>query len=259
MKACIVVPCFNESKRICVQSFLDFLNDNEHITFLFVDDGSTDKTIQILKEMNELSIRAQYIELPKNVGKAEAVRSGVLYAHLQSFTHIGYLDADLTISLATARDLLEVFNNHSRVELTFASRTKRFETKESKNLPRQTIGYIFSFISKRLLQLPITDTQCGAKFFTARVVPVLFNNSFFSRWIFDVEIFFRFKAYFSQSALFYLHEFPIESWEDNAESKIKFIDYLKVPYNLVRIFIHYRVTNHSLYLPYEVSEVRTLE
>lgn len=246
MKPCIVVPCFNEEKRISTDHFIEFLKTHEHVNFLFVDDGSTDQTLKVLQDMNHQSERAQYMQLPNNVGKAAAVRLGMLAAHAQSFTHVGYLDADLTISLETAKDILSTFDE-LKVEFIFASRTKRFKTKKSQNLPRQSIGFLFSFISKRLLQLPIADTQCGAKFFTASMIPILFEHTFLSRWIFDVEIFFRFQAYFYQRPTDYFHEFPIENWEDNADSKIKFMDYLKVPYNLLNIFVHYKIKKQSLH------------
>jgi dolichyl-phosphate beta-glucosyltransferase len=258
MNACIVVPCFNEEKRINTEKFLKFLNENDDINFLFVDDGSTDNTVLVLQHMQRYHPRSFYKILPANVGKAKAVRSGMLEAGLMGFTHVGYLDADLTISLSTAKNLLTTLIE-KKVEFIFASRTKRFQTTESKNLPRQTIGYIFSFISKRLLQLPIADTQCGAKFFTAAMIPVLFGNVFLSKWIFDVEVFFRFKSYFYQNPTAYFHEFPIENWEDNEDSKVKILDYLKVPINLVKIFVHYRIMKQSLSIPYEFNEAPSIE
>jgi dolichyl-phosphate beta-glucosyltransferase len=262
MKTCIVVPCYNEDKRICLNSFLDFLKEHEDISFMFVNDGSSDKTLEVLNDMSQLSSRVNFLDLPINKGKAEAVRQGMLHAHSLDFTHIGYLDADLTIPLRTARDLINTFNE-TNTHFTFAARTNRFKTKESQNLPRQTIGYVFSFISKRLIQLPVTDTQCGAKFFKASIVPILFEKPFLSRWIFDVEIFFRFKAYFTQMPQYYFHEYPLLDWQDNDDSKIRVIDYMKVPYNLISVFIHYRVFKLSLsknvFTPMDFEETTLIE
>lgn len=240
MQACIIVPCFNEESRICTTSFIDFANGNPHISFIFVNDGSTDKTMDVLRHMNSHSAKCSYIDLPENQGKASAVRVGMLHAHEQGFSQMGYLDADLTIPLQTAGQMIETLKE-KQVEFVFASRTKRFKKQKGQNIFRQTIGHSFSLLSRTAIQLPVKDTQCGAKFFNSASVPVLFNAKFISKWIFDVEIFFRFKDHFSENAHHYFFEYPLDHWIDNNDSKVRFKDYLKVPYNLLSIFLHYKV------------------
>lgn len=239
MEACIIVPCFNEERRICTNSFVEFAKSNDNISFIFVNDGSTDKTMDVLRTMNSISEKCAFLDLPVNQGKASAVLEGMLHAHAKGFAHMGYLDADLTIPLETAKEMLTTLKDKN-VEFVFASRTKRFKKKKGQNFFRQTVGHTFSLLSRSAIQMPVRDTQCGAKFFTSASVPVLFNAKFISKWIFDVEIFFRFKDHFNENVHRYFYEFPLDYWEDNNESKVKFKDYLKVPYNLMTIFFHYR-------------------
>ena len=235
----IVIPCFNEESRLSWDQFTRFVESHKNFHFLFVNDGSTDNTAGILASFQKHSPQCSYINLSQNKGKAEAVRQGMLKAYSLGFTHLGYLDADLTISLETAKQMLLTLAEKN-LEFIFASRTQRFDNKQSQNLPRQTIGYIFSRISTSALKLPDQDTQCAAKFFKASIVPVLFREQFLSRWIFDVEIFFRFKSHFQELVQNHYFEFPLLHWDDNASSKIKFLDYLKVPFQIIKISIQYR-------------------
>lgn len=251
MKVCVVIPCFNEENRLCKESFISFANLNEEINFLFVNDGSTDKTTEVLSSIEKSSSKCSFFELPKNLGKAEAVRLGMMRAYSHDYTHIGYLDADLTISLEKVKRML-ILLEEKNLEFIFASRAKRFKNKKNINRTRQTLGFVFSNISKSVLGLSVQDTQCGAKFFKSSIVPILFRDPFLSRWIFDVEIFFRFKAYFGKQVSHCFYEFPLLLWEDNASSKIKLGDYLKVPYQIIRIFIKYRYSKN-------ISEKKTTE
>ena len=74
----IVVPCYNEMERIELYKFSQFLSSNDSIFFCFVNDGSTDGTQQKLSDfVNRNPERSQLVNLPKNQGKAEAVRQGI--------------------------------------------------------------------------------------------------------------------------------------------------------------------------------------
>jgi len=74
----VVVPCFNEGRRLRADGFRPLLAD-PGTRVLFVDDGSTDDTRQVLTAIcAELGPNALRLELPRNQGKAEAVRQGLL-------------------------------------------------------------------------------------------------------------------------------------------------------------------------------------
>ena len=81
MTSIIVIPCFNEGKRLSVDTFCKFINEQESVQFIFVDDGSTDNTFQLLKSLNSLyPQKTDILQLSNNSGKAEAVRLGLLLA-----------------------------------------------------------------------------------------------------------------------------------------------------------------------------------
>lgn len=92
----LVVPCFNEEETI--QIFYDEvlkienqLTDAE-LEFRFVDDGSKDKTLQVLRELSKKDSRVHYVSFSRNFGKEAA-----LYAGLQSAKgeYVATMDVDL--------------------------------------------------------------------------------------------------------------------------------------------------------------------
>jgi len=48
MKVAIIIPCYNESDRLDANKFTEYLLQNAHVHFYFIDDGSTDNTISII-------------------------------------------------------------------------------------------------------------------------------------------------------------------------------------------------------------------
>lgn len=79
MTLALVVPCKNEYRRLDPSAFLDAIRAFPWLTFLFVDDGSTDETAETLAFLERQSPAVQALYLPRNVGKAEAVRAGCRY------------------------------------------------------------------------------------------------------------------------------------------------------------------------------------
>ena len=77
----VVVPCYNEAKRLNMRAIQDFGRRAESIELLFVNDGSRDETLELVEHLHSCNPhRFSFVHLAKNVGKAEAVRQGVLTA-----------------------------------------------------------------------------------------------------------------------------------------------------------------------------------
>lgn len=76
----VVIPCYNEEVRLLSNAFTDYIGKNSGYHLCFVNDGSKDKTLEVLKDLQKG--REEYITVyncEKNRGKAEAVRLGMLY------------------------------------------------------------------------------------------------------------------------------------------------------------------------------------
>ncbi len=95
-KTTLIVPRYNEERRLSRQSFVEFSEKNPEVQFLFVNDGSKDKTLQVLKDLCQERQNCSFLDLPQNQGKAEAVRQGILQAMTSNSSYVGYWVVNLT-------------------------------------------------------------------------------------------------------------------------------------------------------------------
>jgi dolichyl-phosphate beta-glucosyltransferase len=238
---CIVVPCYNEEKRFDTTLFLAYLDSNEGSSFLFVNDGSTDDTMSVLNTTKaHFPDRIEVLDLTQNGGKAEAVRQGMMHAKDQGFKLVGFIDADLSTPLTEMTVLFDLLNRNPLFDLSLGSRIKRMGATIIRNPMRHYLGRVFSTMSSRIINLPVYDTQCGAKAFRAEVIELLCEEKFITKWLFDVELLMRYKKKFGvEAALKQVFEYPLKEWREVGGSKIKLSDMVKVPYELLLIHRKY--------------------
>jgi len=238
----VVIPCFNEAKRLDVKSFLDFFQKEQGVGGLFVNDGSTDETLDILNKMAlELPGQIHVLHLEKNAGKAEAVRRGFLKGFEMDPLFIGYLDADLAAPLTCILELERLLADGQR-DVAIGSRVAMLGRKVERQGIRHAAGRIFATASSFVLQLKIYDTQCGAKLFRLNErLRRVFSFSFTVNWVFDIEIFARFiitgrlKETFSPLEDIAV-ELPLQEWTAKSGSKLGMKDFLVSAFDLLKIF-----------------------
>ncbi|AXG72871.1 glycosyltransferase [Flavobacterium arcticum] len=238
----VVIPCYNEEERLLGDDFKRFVNKNLGYHLCFVNDGSKDNTLEVLKELrkgNEDHISIYDCE--KNGGKAEAVRLGMLHLAEQSqFDYIGFLDADLSTDFADFQDLVKTISN-SDYQVVSGSRISRIGADITKESARKVISMSINFIIRKTLGMEFRDTQCGAKIMTRKVVEETFQKKFLTKWLFDVEIFMRMRnIYGLKEAQAMLCEKPLNRWIHADGSKLSFKDSLKIIGQIGQIAFHYR-------------------
>ncbi len=235
----IVIPCYNEAARINLEAFRSFRSESKKsIDFLFVNDGSKDQTLRILTEFCSKEKHFRVLDLGENCGKAEAIRRAMSGAVIEQYRYMGFFDADLATPLIEIENLLK----HAEIsdkDFVLGSRVQLLGYSEINRKPtRHYIGRVFATLVSNMLKIPIYDTQCGAKLFRSSLVPDLFRQPFVSKWLFDVELLFRFKhldEHFEQKII----EVPLKKWLDVPGSKISFFYFLKAPFDLLKIYSHY--------------------
>ena len=241
----IVVPCYNEAKRLRVDEFLTFLKRDQPIRLLFVNDGSRDATLEILESLRlRFSEKVYVLDKQPNGGKAEAVRAGMLHAiALGDAAYTGFWDADLATPLSSIPELLERLTSRPRIQMVFGARVRLLGREIHRQAARHYLGRVFATVVSLLLRLPIYDTQCGAKLF--RITPEfaeILTQPFLSRWIFDVEILARFLTRHPENRMYVhdaIYEFPLPEWTDVAGSKVGSLDFVKAFGELMAIYRAY--------------------
>jgi len=240
----VVVPCYNEAKRLDGAAFVQFARENEGVRFLFVDDGSSDGTAAVLEQLaGQRPRQLQWFSLPQNRGKAEAVRQGFLraFASEPAPAAVAFWDADLATPLADITSFAAVLDGTPRLLAVFGSRVNLLGRDVKRKLWRHYLGRVFATAASAVLRLPIYDTQCGAKLL--RVTPevqAVFADPFVSPWIFDVEIINRLRhrlaAAGGPAARDVIYEFPLLVWRDVAGSKVRLWHFVSVFFDLFRIW-----------------------
>jgi len=234
----IIIPCYNEAARLKLDKYREFLGGKDEAMLLFVNDGSTDNTAGILQQLkNDFPGRVDFTSYDKNKGKAGAIKTGISYAsaHYQA-DYLGFFDADLSTPLPEIASFISLFKGHPHLEMVFGSRVKRMGATIKRNLSRHIMGRVFASLVSDVLQIPVYDSQCGAKVFRSHVAVALFDEPFISRWIFDVELIARFILLSGYSkSLTAIYEYPLPMWSDDGNSRITFRDLLIMPYELAKI------------------------
>lgn len=248
MHLILVVPCFNEEKRLPLETFRQFRIEGARVEILFVNDGSTDRTLPLLESLvAEDPSRFSLLPLERNQGKAEAVRRGMLAAFDRAPDFAGFWDADLATPLTEIPTFIDVFETLPEVELVFAARVRLLGRSISRNPGRHYFGRVGATLISSSLGLAVYDTQCGAKLFRAgSAVRELFEQPFISRWIFDVEVIARLvKQRGRDAAARAIYELPIRVWKDVKGSKVRSTDFFRALRDLMKIRRAYELKKSS--------------
>jgi glycosyltransferase involved in cell wall biosynthesis len=241
----VVVPCYNEARRLDTRAFRDFAAAQGNIVFLFVNDGSTDETQVVLDDLHGQAPGAfRIFRLERNMGKAEAVRHGMLRALEWKPAYLGYWDADLATPLDVICDFRAVLEENATVEAVLGSRVRLLGREVLRRPLRHYLGRVFATCSSLALGLSVYDTQCGAKLFrSSATTESLFREPFLSSWIFDVEILARLVRQRHLARLSgagsVLFEYPVPRWSEVGGSKIKPVDFFRAPLELLAIYRRY--------------------
>jgi len=241
----VVVPCFNEAARLNMRAIQDYGRRAEGAELLFVDDGSSDETWDLLEHLRgNHPRRINALRMAQNGGKAEAVRQGILAALQSGPDYVGFWDADLATPLADIEAFRRVLDAKPQIEMVIGTRMRLLGHTIDRRPLRYWLGRIFANVASLALGLRVFDTQCGAKLF--RATPELarhFQRPFLTRWIFDVEILARFAQARRGTTLpqprEIVYELPLDSWHDVSGSRVKRGDFVKAAGELARIYWTY--------------------
>jgi glycosyltransferase involved in cell wall biosynthesis len=237
---CLVVPCYNEERRLDAAAFTAFLRAHPEAALCFVDDGSRDGTARRLAALREQcgADVVHVVTLPSNAGKAEAVRQGMLHASAwHPFEYIAYWDADLATPLDEVNTMQALAAARPECLIVLGSRIRRLGAAVERSARRHYPGRVFATVASLVLKLPVYDTQCGAKLLRAAIVPRVFDVPFASRWLFDVELLARLRNLAAGAA--FAIESPLQAWHERGGSSVTARAFLDAPRELWAIARRY--------------------
>lgn len=222
IQASIIVPLYNEETRSP-----PFLNDlikctKKNWEIILVDDGSKDKTLEVVKEYNFPN--KKIISYQINRGKGYAVKKG---AEAAEGDFILFIDADGSIHPSQIEKMIHYLKEY---DVVVGNRNHQ-ESHKKTTFFRSLIGDIFNLYARILFNIPIDDNLCGFKGFKKNIAKSLFKDMVSERWVFDVELFYKIKK--NKYSLYFL---PIE-WEHRDKSKIDLFEIFKIFYDMLLLRI----------------------
>jgi len=235
----IIIPCYNEAGRLPVALLSGFLDHHEEIRLVFVNDGSTDHTIEMIGSLlTTYPERVHLLQHPVRKGKAEAVRTGIIAAAGHTNGFLGFMDADMAVTPDEFYRLFKLFRS-TDLRFYFGSRIKKVGADIQRSEWRHFYSRIIATIVGSMIRLDVYDTQCSAKLFTLETAKAVFENSFKTRWLFDVEIICRLHQLYgplNQNG----KEEPLLQWKEQKGSKIRWYHFFRI---LREIFILKKLYN----------------
>ena len=225
----IVIPAYNEESRIVptMEKIIDFVQNREHKSFeiVVVDDGSSDKTADVVKGF---AAHAPYIRLLKNEinsGKGASVKKGVMDARGDV---IYFTDADLSTPI---EELDRFFAEIKDADIVIGSRAiDGADIVVHEPFYREILGKVFCGIVRAFCVPGFIDTQCGAKMFRKEAARKIFPFVKISRFAFDVEV-----LYLAHVFGYKVKELPVK-WFYSSNTRVRpFVDGPKMLLDLLQI------------------------
>jgi dolichyl-phosphate beta-glucosyltransferase len=211
----VIIPAYNEEKKIetDLAAALEYFRSQPYaFELIAVDDGSADRTPEILQAWEQKAAEVQAICYQPNRGKGHAVRTGMLAAKGEVRM---FADAGLCVPFSETAAGLEALRSGCDVAIgsrkLAASRIVRAQASY-----RQWGSRVFGAVARRVMGLGgITDTQCGFKFYTARAAAELFGASRIDGFMFDAEILILARRRGMQ-----IREFPV-AWRADPDTRYR--------------------------------------
>ena len=210
----LIIPAYNEESRIgkSLERIMKFFAAEPYVSeVVIVDDGSKDRTMEIIRERYGNDRAVRIYQQPRNLGKGEAVKQGMLLGRGE---YLFFSDADLSVPIEMFRLFLAHLENGCDVAI--GSRQKSGATIEvHQPLYREMMGKTYTKLANWILGIPVADFTCGFKGFRRGAARELFSRQQLKNWSFDAEI-----LYLARLKGYQVRELPVR-WRNDERTKVK--------------------------------------
>ncbi len=237
----VIVPAYNEEGRIrkTLKRFHEYLSKQPFsYEILVVNDGSNDRTAEIVEYVRSEITNLETIDRKQNRGKGFSVKEGMLRAQgkIRLFT-----DADNATDISHFDKMRPLFD--SGYDVVMCSRdskdAKGARQTVSQSWHKRILGNLGNLYIQWLIVPGIWDTQCGFKAFRDRAVDKIFSLSQIDGWMFDVEILALAKKLNLKIGII-----PAD-WKNDPKTHVKFSSYLKSLWEVLKIYKRLKIKNEK--------------
>lgn len=177
-KISLIVPCYNEEQALpfLYEEIVKLTQDmpEQDFEFIFINDGSKDKTLELVKQLKNADDRVHYVSFSRNFGKEAGIYAGLKAA---TGNYISLLDADLQDPPSLVKGMYETL------------KTEDYDCVATRRVDRKGEPVIRSFFAKQFYKLinKISDTEVidGARDFrlmTRQMVDAILDMSEYNRF-----------------------------------------------------------------------------
>ena len=165
MEISIVIPLFNESESL--EELHDWIlssisSNSKSFEIIFIDDGSSDNSWQIIKNLAKKNKHTHGILFPKNFGKSQALNAGF---KLAKGDYVITMDADLQDSPDEIIKMIKTLKE-KKLDIVSGWKKKRYDSFFLKNLPSK----LFNWAARRVSGIYLHDFNCGIKAYRNDVI-----------------------------------------------------------------------------------------
>ncbi|MCX7589802.1 MAG: glycosyltransferase family 2 protein, partial [Patescibacteria group bacterium] len=224
----IIIPAYNEEHRI-TQTLLDIdkklKNKNWTYEILVINDGSNDKTSEVVNNLISKIKELKLIDNKENHGKGYVVKQGMLQARGK---YCLFMDADNSTTIDQFDNFLPWFEKDYDIVIG-SIEIEGAKINEQAGFYRRFLGHFGKLLIRLFLGLKIYDTQRGFKAFANYAIKPIFERQTIMRWGFDFEI-----LYIANKLGYKIKEVPV-IWNNSADSKVKPSAYISVLLELLKV------------------------
>lgn len=214
IKLSVVVPCYNEQKRFSdgFDHYFSYLKKQKyHWELIFVNDGSTDTTLDLIKQSAKKDKAVKIITYKENHGKGYAIIEGIKSAKGE---YILFTDLDHSVPIATVNSFFPYFEKGYQVVIG-SRRVDGANIVVHQKPVRELLGRGFTFLVNIMAVWGVKDATCGFKAFDNKTAQKIFSLVKLYDWAFDAEMLFicrKLGISFAQA--------PV-NWSDVKGSRVK--------------------------------------
>ncbi len=169
----IVVPCYNEEEMLQI-FYKELTNNLKNIKWnvIFINDGSSDNTLEVIKELKNNYDNVKYLSFSRNFGKESAIYAGLEYS---SADYVVLMDADLQDPPSLIPKMLEYINDYDIVG------SRRVSRKGEPPI-RSFFARLFYKISNKITKVKLVDGARDFRLMKREVVNAILDLKEYNRF-----------------------------------------------------------------------------